>query len=1692
MKLLFLALVAVSGLWADACPTAPTYGPNNPPNQTLAQLGITNCIYVAAAGNDANPGTKASPWQFATGMTSSTHNTAQPAGTGFIVKGGDTWHMGNSGATPYTGGTWAAGFYATSATSANPIYYGVDQTWFDGGSWSRPVMTADNPACGAPNADGVNCFHVTAQSNNLNTGNFQAGPPPTGATATLDEWYVNACQFKASNSSYNNVMFDFGSVPHLILDGIEFTGLCSDTTLGGVPATDGQDIVINYPSTGSDWHFWNVYVHGVTHTRMFTIQSYSCDSSSCPGSGDGGGGTATFNIRLFKGGGSQFYPDDQFRFVVVDGFDSDPRSFFTCYCGFYDVAYSYFGNHGDIITRDVNNIWHDNTFEKYSENGHSNVLESVGAGTGTVVMYNNVIRHVNVNNDEGDPGVTQEFGPGGVGYYFNNVFYDWGQWQYFGPLGIPSGNGTVNIFSNTWQSNSGLFPTNSVQISCSGCAQLNIESSLFISDIPVTTTCCQNLTYTNSQATGLNYVMTGSYALTPPSGAAAIGGGKNETTTFCAQIHTIALTNPNYSDADAACPRDTTYGANYNFATHSIVQGTPARASVARPAGAWTVGAFEGSGGGGGPTSPAVTTTTVPLSSITTTSASSGGTVNNNGGASVTSEGVCYGLSANPTSPCTNDGTATPFTSSLTGLTQGTQYHYRAFAANSAGTGFGLDQTFQTLGPPPPQLLHTTNCGFQSFPNPGGAACTIPATTAGTTLIIGFITAPGALPTLTAMTAAGGTCQEAGAARALNTGDQSMADLWYCRGVTAGTTSLNIVPNATANAAAVIWEFTIINANDPTQTAVLNSQPATASPTGATAMTVPAQGVVISLADVSTTISGIHAGNPFTNDSLLGSNGWAHLVTGAAGSYTPQWDCGSNCTFNATTAVFLSASGSPAITTMTLPTGTVNAAYSQTVNANGNAPITWTIVAGALPPGLSGCNNVTGPSCVISGTPTTANPYSFTLQAGNGILPNAQQALSITIQPPPVPGATLSCTPHDFGNQMIGSTSAGFPCTLTSTGTAQLTISAITPSGDFADTSNCPLSPAHLAIGDSCLITTTFTPTLTGVRNGPIAITDDAPTSPQPIVVMGTGIPAITGSISTGSFSGGTIAGTTWPFPASHDFGSVAIGTPATYTAVVRGPVTIQSIVAPGDTTGNVLTPASGNLNTIVQAAAAGTLFTIGTGTYHNQSITPKAGDVFVGQSGALMSGSITLSSFTGTGPYVDASGYTPVGGQPFGMCDSNHPGCGFLEDLYFTSAGVTIIKHRVLPGAGCSASVTAAGTGSWCFDTSTGNVYSFDNPSGFTVEMSTTQTAFGGSATGVVISGLTIEKYADFAQNGAVGFGGGTNWAVTDTELRYNHGDGIELRSNWSAIGNFSHHNGGEGIGGDGSTMLVQGNEIASNNQAGFDCNWGCGGIKVAQANGYTAIGNYVHDNLGTGLWDDIDSINVLIDSNYVSGSSTAFTGTTGGVGILHEISYGATISNNTIVANGGAGILLSTSQNTTVTGNKIVNDGATLGLQQDSRGVGAFGAYVLAGNTVTNNQFSNSVSPNSLSYELWSTGSAPTGNVMNNNAYHDSASSSFTFNSVPASFAAWQSDTGFDASSTLDPAALAVPAPPSGSLLTREFTQTNNCPLAPTALAAGATCTITVTYTPAATGKHTGALTITNSAGPNLNTITLTGTGF
>jgi len=104
----------------------------------------------------------------------------------------------------------------------------------------------------------------------------------------------------------------------------------------------------------------------------------------------------------------------------------------------------------------------------------------------------------------------------------------------------------------------------------------------------------------------------------------------------------------------------------------------------------------------GSSTSTAPTVTTPASSAVTSSTATLGGDITSTGGATITESGVYYSTSSGFA-----DGTGTKVTGTATttgvfavtasGLTASTTYYYKAFATNSAGTGYSEQGTFATI-----------------------------------------------------------------------------------------------------------------------------------------------------------------------------------------------------------------------------------------------------------------------------------------------------------------------------------------------------------------------------------------------------------------------------------------------------------------------------------------------------------------------------------------------------------------------------------------------------------------------------------------------------------------------------------------------------------------------------------------------------------------------------------------------------------------------------------------------------------------------------------------------------------------------------------------------------------------------------------------------------------------------------------
>ena len=522
---------------------------------TLASLGVTTCYYVSAAGSDTSyDGTTETvsgshgPWQHAPGMPNCTGNCGTLwsgtvlAGTGIILRGGDTWHEGNSSASPYTGGTWGWNNPPGPAgTSAHPIYVGVDKAWYSGGSWARPTLTWDNP-----------------------TSTSQA---------------LRSCTYPSNN------VIDFSGGAYFIFDNFELTGVCTTSA-------NWNAVYVSYGSMSGAVYFYNLYIHGWTHVG-FPNPNNCTQNSTCMGA--------------FRGSVNNSPPGDTLLYDVVDGSDSDPVPMEFCYCGGWSIAYSLFNYGSQFITRDQH-LFHDSAITNFVDNGHANVMESVGDDPGpsnSYAIYDSVFAHLYVNTTVYSNVCFWPYPPvGSTLYWFDNVVYDVGACEFFNVGQNGSNQGAVDIFNSTFQNNHRTDGGgNSFSCSATGntdpYTNANIHfissdvSSIYSSNCSGKGTDTTSLLMTNATATADGYTSSQTYAFSPTSSdSPTVGRGTNRQAAMCGALTTAAGTDPTLSNAATACQSDTTYACTYNTSNHTM--SCPARVAAARPAsGAWDIGAYQ-------------------------------------------------------------------------------------------------------------------------------------------------------------------------------------------------------------------------------------------------------------------------------------------------------------------------------------------------------------------------------------------------------------------------------------------------------------------------------------------------------------------------------------------------------------------------------------------------------------------------------------------------------------------------------------------------------------------------------------------------------------------------------------------------------------------------------------------------------------------------------------------------------------------------------------------------------------------------------------------------------------------------------------------------------------------------------------------------------------------------------------------
>jgi len=306
-----------------------------------------------------------------------------------------------------------------------------------------------------------------------------------------------------------------------------------------------------------------------------------------------------------------------------------------------------------------------------------------------------------------------------------------------------------------------------------------------------------------------------------------------------------------------------------------------------------------------------------------------------------------------------------------------------------------------------------------------------------------------------------------------------------------------------------------------------------------------------------------------------------------------------------------------------------------------------------------------------------------------------------------------------------------------------------------------------------------------------------------------------------------------------------------------------------------------------VRAAPAGAVFCVRSGTHRAQTVFPKDNQQFLGEPGAIMSGATLIAGATRLGRYWVAAG--PMQHSEIrGVCVHDRPACSDPTTVFIDGRPLDPVPR-----------LDHVHSGTFFRDKATGSFYFVDDPTGKTIEATAAAFAFmPNHARNVVIKGLTVEKYGNPAQLGAIYADAdetASGWLIENNDVRLNSGAGIVAGRGAVVRGNKVHDNGQLGIHPHGDSVLIDHNEIAFNNARGFDPGWDAGGLKAAAVKDLVVRDNWVHHNHGPGLWCDIVCRLVMDKNNKVEYNADS--------GILYEISYDAVIRNNLVRWNGQGG---------------------------------------------------------------------------------------------------------------------------------------------------------------------------------------------
>lgn len=230
---------------------------------------------------------------------------------------------------------------------------------------------------------------------------------------------------------------------------------------------------------------------------------------------------------------------------------------------------------------------------------------------------------------------------------------------------------------------------------------------------------------------------------------------------------------------------------------------------------------------------------------------------------------------------------------------------------------------------------------------------------------------------------------------------------------------------------------------------------------------------------------------------------------------------------------------------------------------------------------------------------------------------------------------------------------------------------------------------------------------------------------------------------------------------------------------------------------------------------------------------------------------------------------------------------------------------------------VGAVAPGTFFYDRSARRVWIADDPTGRDVAGSALNWGlYLNLADGSSVSGITVERYATQTRNMAAVRAYADDLVLDDLVVRDNARIGVSVIGDRVRLDDIDAiDNGHLGVHAHRSSALtVSAAFVSGNNSEDFDPFHSAGGLKVTESTGLIVTGSTVVDNAGPGVWTDLDTSDVVVASNWITGNGRS--------GVEIELSSDVIVVDNTVHDNGEAGVWVLESSQVDVWHNSLLHN--------------------------------------------------------------------------------------------------------------------------------------------------------------------------